>query len=49
MLHFLVMILIGLDSDDRLEVVVYIYFRLLKLKYTSDLEGGYVDDFEDQS
>jgi len=50
MLHPLVMILIGLYSNNRLDVVKYTFISgCWDLRYTSDLEGGCVDDFEDQS
>ena len=43
------MILIGLDSEDLNRCIgVCIYFSLLGLGYTSNLENGYIDDVEDR-
>ena len=43
------MILIGLDSEDLIRCNrVCIYFSLLGLGYTSDLENGYTDNVEDE-
>jgi len=42
------MILIRLDSEDLTKYIrVCIYFSLLRLGYTSDLEDRYINDLED--
>ena len=41
------MILIGFDSENLIKWSgVCIYFSLLGLRYTNDLENGYTDDVE---